>query len=131
MLIGRARALREQGKLDVAIRDLEEAAAVEPGNVVASNLLMIVRIENGQADEVRGIVASNQAAEIQSTAELWLFGAAALALHDNDVPGAVEYFGRFRTVSGATLAAQLLRDPFFDPYRNDVALVPYFLRPAE
>ncbi|MEX1118242.1 MAG: tetratricopeptide repeat protein [Terrimicrobiaceae bacterium] len=122
----RARVLRKKGDLAGAIMDLEEASKEDPGSVGMSNLLMIFKLQAGRDAEVRAMVASYAAVGIKNQADLWLLGAAALALKDGNIPRADASLGGFQAVVDPQLFSELLGDPFFDPYRNTVELIPYF-----
>jgi tetratricopeptide (TPR) repeat protein len=122
----RARVLRKKGDLDAAILDLEQALGGDPGSVGMSNLLMVYKLQAGRDAEVRSMVANYATVGIKNQADLWLLGAAALALKEGDIPRADASFGGFQAVVDPQLFSELLGDPFFDPYRNSAELVEYF-----
>ncbi len=122
----RARVLRKKGDMASAIRDLEEALKGDPGSVGMSNLLMIFKIQAGREDEVRSMVVNYATVGIKNQADLWLLGAAALALHEGNIPKADASLGGFQALVDPQLFSELLGDPFFDPYRNNIALIDYF-----
>ncbi len=122
----RARVHRKKGDLAAAILDLEEASKGDPGSVGMSNLLMIFKIQAGRDEEVRSMVANYAIVGIKNQADLWLLGAAALALKEGDIPTADASLGGFQVVVDPQLFSELLGDPFFDPYRNNKELIDYF-----
>ncbi len=122
----RARVLRKQGDLAAAILDLEEASKGDPGSVGMSNLLMIFKLQAGREEEVRSMVANYATVGIKNQADLWLLGAAALALQEGNIPRAAASLGGFQAMVDPQLFGELLGDPFFDPYRNNIELIDYF-----
>ena len=122
----RARVLCKKGDIDAAIVDLEQASQGDPSSVGMSNLLMIYKLQDGRDDEVRAMVANYAVVGIKNQADLWLLGAAALALKEGDVPRADASLGGFQAVVDPRLFSELLGDPFFDPYRNNIDLIEYF-----
>ncbi len=124
----RARLHRKQGDFPAAIKDLEEAARRDPASAGMANLLLIYKIQAGDAEEVRQIVTTYEQTQIHAQSNLWLFGAAALSLQDGNLNRAARYLDAFRNVAGPAILEELLADPFFDPYRNEAVLLPYFSR---
>jgi len=122
----RARVLRKRGELAAAILDLEEASKGDPGSIGMSNLLMIFKIQAGREDEVRLMVANYAAVGIKNQADLWLLGAAALALKEGNIPRADASLGGFQAMVDPQLFSELIGDSFFDPYRDNIALIDYF-----
>lgn len=72
------------------------------------------------------MVANYATVGIKNQADLWLLGAAALALKEGDIPKAGASLGGFQAMVDPQLFSELLADPFFDPYRNQVELIDYF-----
>ncbi len=122
----RARLHRKMGNFPAAIKDLEEAGRRDPASVGMANLLLIYKIQAGEVEEVRQIVATYEKTQIHSQANLWLLGAAALSLQDGNFNQATRYFDAFENIAGPAIFAEILADPFFNPYRNEVQLLPYF-----
>ncbi len=122
----RARLHRKQGDFPAAIKDLEEAARRDPASVGMANLLLIFKIQAGEVEEVRQIVETYEKTQIHAQANLWLLGAGALALQDGNLNRAARCFDAFQGTAGPAILAELLADPFFNAYRNEVELLPYF-----
>jgi len=122
----RARLHRKMGDFPAAIKDLEEAARRDPASVGMANLLLIFKIQAGEVENVRQIIATYEQAQIHAQAGLWLIGAAALSLKDGEFDRAARCFDAFENAAGPAILAELLADPFFIPYRDEVQLLPYF-----
>lgn len=123
----RANMYRLAGRREDAVRDVDEAVRLDPDSIVAVNLQIIVLIEAGRADEARGKQKTFELVNGARDPGKYLLGAAALALHEGDVPKAANIFAQLRPLIVPQVFAQLLEDPYFAPYRNEPALLPFFL----
>lgn len=122
----RARLHRKKGDFPSALKDLEEASRRDPASVGMANLFLIFKIQAGEGEEVRQIVNTYEQTQIHAQSNLWLLGAAALAMQDGNFDRAARCLDAFQTVAGSAILAELLADPFFNPYRNEVLLLPFF-----
>jgi tetratricopeptide (TPR) repeat protein len=126
-LLKRGNMNRLLGEYSKAIADLQEAARLDPGSTSVPNLILIVQIQSGEAEKVRKTVANFEEIGLETTANQYLLGKAALALHDGNPGKAAEALAQYRELVPAAVFAELLQDPFFAPYRNEVALLPFYL----
>lgn len=126
-LYQRACLYRQLGNYEAAVRDMKEAHERDPLSVVISNLLMVFQIQAGQSDEVRAKVSGFEKSDFDSYASQYLLGAAALALNDGDSSKAVRFLARFQALTPPDAFYEMLRDPFFDPYRNNAELLKFFV----
>lgn len=126
-LLRRAAIYRQLGNYPAAIADLQESARLDPQSIAVPNLLLICQIQAGQVDTARKAVEGFEAAGLESTAQQYLLGKAALALHDGDPLKAAAIFNQFHGLVPPEVFAELLQDPFFVPYRNEVALLPFYI----
>ncbi len=115
----RSTLLRKNGDLQSAIVDLERASELDPGSIAIWNILLLAKIEAGRDQEVRNIILGYVKAGIPSQESRWLLPAAAMALKDEKPGLAARFFEAFEQISSASLSAELLADPIFDPYRDE------------
>ncbi|MEX1119061.1 MAG: tetratricopeptide repeat protein [Terrimicrobiaceae bacterium] len=122
----RAGLLRAQGDLPAAIQDLEQAAQIDPSSVGIANSVMIFKIQNGGQDEVRSLVEAYERTGIRRNAQFWLLGAAAVAMQDGNAVRATRCLEALQVLIAKPLLAELLADPFFDPYRDQPDFQAFF-----
>ncbi len=115
----RATLLRGNGDLEAAIADLEQASDLDPGGIAIWNTLLLAKIQAGRDTEVRNTILGYVQAGIPSQKSRWLLPAAAIALRDEQPALAAKFFESFDRITSASLSAELLSDPIFDPYRNE------------
>lgn len=125
----RAAMYRLQGKYSEAIRDLEEAARLDPESTITANLLLICQIQAGQADAVRSTVDGFEKAGIVANSDRYLLGKAALLMHDGDFPGAAKALADFQSRVPAALFAVLAQDRYFAPHRSNPAIQRFLVIP--
>ncbi len=130
-LVQRAKLYRQQNNLRAALSDLEEAGSKDPSDIEVASLILIVKIEAGNIDEVRSLIASYEQLGVSRHSQLWLLGAAAVALNDGNSDRAARAFDGFQRAVSPALFSKLLADPFFVPYQNDPAVRMYFPEPSE
>lgn len=126
-LMRRAAMHRLLGNYPAAIADLQEAARQDPQSIAVPNLILIYQIQAGEAKEARKVVDRFDVAGLESMASQYLLGKAALALHDGDTAKAAALFTQFQAMVPPEIFSELIEDPFFTPYRNEVALLPFYL----
>lgn len=126
-LLRRAAVYRQIGNYPAAIADLQESARLDPQSIAVPNLILICQIQAGEAEKVRKAVEGFEVAGLESTAQQYLLGKAALALHDGDPAKAASILGQYQALVPSEVFAELLQDPFFTSYRNEVALLPFYL----
>jgi tetratricopeptide (TPR) repeat protein len=114
----KGRLLRQQGDMAGALANLEEARRLKTDSVILANLIMIFRLQAGQAEDVRSEVRVFQKSEVRANVDQWLFGAAALALQDGNEERAITFSRRFRNLVNPEIYKILISDSFFDPYRE-------------
>ncbi len=126
-LYQRACLYRQQGDYQAAVRDMKDAHERDPLSVVISNLYLIFRIQAGQAAEVRAEVSGFEKMDLEFFGSQYLLAAAALALKDGDVPNAVRLLTQFKALVPPDGFYELMQDPYFDAYRNESRLMPFFI----
>jgi len=117
-LLKQASMLRLQNKFPEAIKQMEESVRLDPDSVVAPNLLMVCKIQAGQAEAVRAEIKNFEKTGIVANADRYLLGKAALELHDGNFKAAADTLGEFRGQISPPLYAVLAQDRFFDAYRS-------------
>jgi len=126
-LLRRAAIYRQLGNYQAAIADLQESARLDPQSIAVPNLILVYQIQAGDAERVRKAVEGFEAAGLESAGQQYLLGKAALALHDGDPAKAAAILSQYQALVPPQVLAELLQDPFFAPYRNEVALLPFYL----
>ncbi len=131
LLAARAGVHRKLEDFPSALADLEEATSLDPSNAGVANRLLIFKIQAGQEDEVRSYISTYEQAAITSQKPLWLLGAAALSMQDGDPQKAARYLDSLKFLLTPQQFAELLADPFFEPYQEETALRRHFLLSQE
>lgn len=127
-------ALRRAGKVEQALDQFRRAADRAQEIALQDAYALKVRltqIELGRQDEF----AADMARELQLNPPPveWLFTAAAVEMHRNNLPAAAENLIKIRGLIGATATALQLQDAFFTGYAHDPELAGFYeiLTPAD
>jgi tetratricopeptide (TPR) repeat protein len=125
----RAAMLRQLGRHDEAIADLEEAMRLDGESAIVPNLLLITQLQAGQVEAVRARLATYENIGLTANADRYLLAKAALALRDGDSAAAARTLSEYQALVPPALFTALLQDRFFDPYRSDPAMVRFLVGP--
>jgi len=109
-----ARIYRSQGKAKSALQCAREAARIAPLDPLYSNTLYILRIQNGELDQVREELARTVGMS-QMLEPTWIFGRAAAALAQGDEEVSIRYILRARDLLHQDTYNTLLYEEFFAP----------------
>lgn len=112
-----------------ALRDMKEAARLDPASADISNHLLILQLEGGEEQEALATMRSNIAMNLETQKPMWLMALAAQLMREGSFAQARDALAVFKANTPPAVYASLAADPFFDPYRENSA-VHSFLQPA-
>ena len=126
-LYQRALLHRQMKDYPSALRDMKQSAELNFSSVGVSNMLLILQIEGGEEDQAVRTMNSNAAMNLESQKPAWFLGLAAKLMKDGDFGQARDALATFKQSVPQDVFAELIDDPFFEPYRGQPALQSFFL----
>lgn len=110
------------GMMGEAGIDFNEAVRLAPSNAFFSNRLYLFRIACGDTKGVRDRINLEMRIGVTNAMDGWIVAAAALALQEGKVEAARRLLEEAELKWSAADLSHLLKDPLFDPYRNEPSL---------
>jgi len=110
------------GMMGEAGVDFSEAARLAPSNAFFSNRLYLFRIACGDGKGVRDRINLEMRIGVTNAMDGWIVAAVALALQEGKVESARHLLEEAGAKWPAADLSRLLKDPLFDPYRNEPSL---------
>jgi len=119
---------RKLGNLQQARADLEESAGRNPSEPVFSNALLLLRIEQGEREQVEKTLQLRASLGLASTVPSWVLAAAALSLANNDSEEAAILLRQSFSSLPEDDFDLLLTYKALEQFNNNPVLLPYYIR---
>lgn len=120
--------LRQQGKLEPALEELNQALSLAPGDAVLSNQRYLLLLQMGKDEQVRGEITAQISTPLPPPANAWIMGVAGLALQKGQYAEAAQLLEQARQVMDAPTFQRLLESPVLSRHQNQPEIFPFFIR---
>ncbi len=119
-LVSRSFCLRNLDRLPEAKADLKTALDLNPGDPVASNLLLLARIQSGEHDAVAREIRTSQQSAIPAMIPLTVGAVIGLAVSDGDLQGARSAVEQARKILSPYALTMILNDPLIAQQKDTI-----------
>lgn len=125
----RALLYRANGDLELALEDMDRAAAIDPDNIVTSNERLLLMIQMGRKEQAREELSALSLSARQSQADsgAWIFALCGLALENGEYVRGGDFLGQGKNLVNISTFEQMLKNPVISRHMTRPEIMPFYI----